>query len=302
MKKQLIDNIMQELVKITVVDYKEEGGNSIDKKTVDFKYYNHMTVNAVAKKCYSLCIRDWESEIIRDETYASIYEILLKVANDYTVEELGQILEDVHTKKLIITNSFLSSVYKLSVFKVKFNLSGFRRGSKGMLPSMNYTEYTEDTLNNYPEHNYGLHIDNPEENINFFQRFFNENKEQFLTKKQLAFIEDESQIKGKNRGQYRRRIYDSTLKAYNALFDSDDDRINEIRTQITIIENLLDSENFVQEYIRVRDKSFIIDAITTHVDMPTMKAFNLGNRDNETIKKHRVALFKKLDELNNLLD
>jgi hypothetical protein len=302
MKKQLIDNIMQELVKITVVDYKEEGGNSIDKKTVDFKYYNHMTVNAVAKKCYSLCIRDWESEIIRDETYASIYEILLKVANDYTVEELGQILEDVHTKKLIITNSFLSSVYKLSVFKVKFNLSGFRRGSKGMLPSMNYTEYTEDTLNNYPEHNYGLHIDNPEENINFFQRFFNENKEQFLTKKQLAFIEDESQIKGKNRGQYRRRIYDSTLKAYNALFDSDDDRINEIRTQITIIENLLDSENFVQEYIRVRDKSFIIDAITTHVDMPTMKAFNLGNRDNETIKKHRVALFKKLDELNKLLD
>ena len=302
MKKQLIDNIMQELVKITVVDYKEEGGNSIDKKTVDFKYYNHMTVNAVAKKCYSLCIRDWESEIIRDETYASIYEILLKVANDYTVEELEQILEDVHTKKLIITNSFLSSVYKLSVFKVKFNLSGFRRGSKGMLPSMNYTEYTEDTLNNYPEHNYGLHVDNPEENINFFQRFFNENKEQFLTKKQLAFIEDESQIKGKNRGQYRRRIYDSTLKAYNALFDSDDDRINEIRTQITIIENLLDSENFVQEYIRVRDKSFIIDAITTHVDMPTMRAFNLGNRDNETIKKHRVALFKKLDELNNLLD
>ena len=302
MKKQLIDNIMQELVKITVVDYKEEGGSSIDKKTVDFKYYNHMTVNAVAKKCYSLCIRDWESEIIRDETYGSIYEILLKVANDYTVEELEQILEDVHTKKLIITNSFLSSVYKLSVFKVKFNLSGFRRGSKGMLPSMNYTEYTEDTLNNYPEYNYGLHVDNPEENINFFQRFFNENKEQFLTKKQLAFIEDESQIKGKNRGQYRRRIYDSTLKAYNALFDSDDDRINEIRTQITIIENLLDSENFVQEYIRVRDKSFIIDAITTHVDMPTMRAFNLGNRDNETIKKHRVALFKKLDELNNLLD
>ena len=202
MKKQLIDNIMQELVKITVVDYKEEGGSSIDKKTVDFKYYNHMTVNAVAKKCYSLCIRDWESEIIRDETYASIYEILLKVANDYTVEELEQILEDVHTKKLIITNSFLSSVYKLSVFKVKFNLSGFRRGSKGMLPSMNYTEYTEDTLNNYPEYNYGLHVDSPEENINFFQRFFNENKEQFLTKKQLAFIEDESQIKGKNRGQY----------------------------------------------------------------------------------------------------
>lgn len=302
MKKQLIDNIMQELVKITVIDYKEEGGNSIDKKTVDFKYYNHMTVNAVAKKCYGLCIRDWESDIIRDETYASIYEILLKVANDYTVEELEQILEDVHTKKLIITNSFLSSVYKLSVFKVKFNLSGFRRGSKGMLPSMNYTEYTEDTLNNYPEYNYGLHIDNPEEDINFFQRFFNENKEQFLTKKQLAFIEDESQIKGKNRGQYRRRIYDSTLKAYNALFDSDDDRTNEIRTQITIIEDLLDSENFVQEYIRVRDKSFIIDAITTHVDMPTMKAFNLGNRDQGIIKKYRVALFKKLDELNNLLD
>ncbi len=302
MKKQLIDNIMQELVKITVIDYKEEGGNSIDKKTVDFKYYNHMTVNAVAKKCYCLCVRDWESDIIRDETYASIYEILLKVANDYTVEELEQILEDVHTKKLIITNSFLSSVYKLSVFKVKFNLSGFRRGSKGMLPSMNYTEYTEDTLNNCPEYNYGLHVDSPEESINFFQRFFNENKEQFLTKKQLAFIEDESQIKGKNRGQYRRRIYDSTLKAYNALFDSDDDRTNEIRTHITIIENLLDSENFVQEYIRVRDKSFIIDAITTHVDMPTMKAFNLGNRDNETIKKYRVALFKKLDELNKLLD
>ena len=231
-KKQIIDNIMNELVSIEVLDYQNEGACSIDGKIVDFKYKNHMTVNAAAKKCYSLCIRDWETDIIRDETYASVYEILLKIANDYTVEELEQILNDIHTKKLQITNSFLTSVYKLSVFKIKFNLSGFRRGSKGMIPCMNYIEYTEDTLNNYPEYNYGLHVDNPEDDINFFQRFFNENKEQFLTKRQLEFIEDPSKIKEKNRGQYRRRIYNNTLKAYNSLFDSEDDRVNEAHTQI----------------------------------------------------------------------
>lgn len=305
MRQQLIEQIINELVKITLVDYKEEDSNTVDKKNIDFKYHNHMTVNAVIKQTFNLCFRDWnDTQIIRDEAYASIYEVMVnKVAPDFTDEQLEQIIADIHTKKLTITNAFLASVYKLAVLKTKVNLSGHRRNSKGgMIPASEYIEFNEDSLTNLPEYNYGLTVQDPDKDICFFTKWFNEEKNSFLTKKQLQFIEDDSVIESKNKSSYKKRIYNRTTKAYEEQFGCHDDRRNEINTQIKLIEDILDSDDFVAEILRYRDKTVINDALTSYVPLEVMRAFNLGyyNYD-KVLKYYRVALFKQLNNLNQLL-
>ena len=115
-RHNILNNIMEELVDINIVEF----DYAQDKKYVDAKYSNHQTVNAVIKKTAPLCIRDYENNIIRDEAYASIYEVMItKVAPDFTDNQLEQILKDIHTKKLDITNQFLVATYKLAIFKVK---------------------------------------------------------------------------------------------------------------------------------------------------------------------------------------
>ena len=297
-RHDILNNIMEQLVNINIIEY----DYAQDKKYIDARYQNHQTINACIKKTTPLCIRDYESGIIRDEVYASIYEVMItKVAPDFTDNQLEQILKDIHTKKLDITNQFLVATYKLAIFKVKLNLSGHRRSAQGMIPAKDELEYNEEVINNSPNYNYGLHVDNPDDDISFFTSWFNENRTSFLTEKQLQFVEDDASIDSKNKSSYKKRIYTKTLKAYQAEFQTNDDRLNEIHTQIAMIENLLNAEDFAKEYLRLRDKSFIIDAITTHVSLPTLKAFNLGSRDAKVIKEMRVSLFKKLNDLNNLI-
>lgn len=306
MRNQIIEQIMNELISIELVDYIEEKVNSQDKKTIDFKYRNHMTTNAVIKKAFGLCYRDWnDNAIIRDEAYASIYEVIVnKVAKDFTDEQLEQIAADIHTKNLSITHSFLASTYKLAVLKTKVNLSGNRRGSNGkMIPSADFIEFNEDALSDAPEYNHGIQIDNPDEEISFFQRFFNENKEQFLTKKQLQFIEDDSLIESKNKSSYKKRIYDRTTKAYEEQFHCDNSRINEIKTNIRLIEGMLESDDFVTEILTHRDKSVINDAFASYVPLEVMRAFNSGYYNYDKVLKHyRIALFKQLATLNQLIE
>jgi hypothetical protein len=304
-RKQLLEQIMNELVKITLVDYKEEGTNTVDKKNIDFKYHNHMTVNAVIRQAFGLCFRDWnDNTIIRDQVYASIYEVMAtKVANDFTDEELEQIAADIHDKKLAITHSFLASVYKLALLKTKVSLSGHRRSSTGkMIPAADSLEFNEDTLTNSPDHNYGIVVDNPEESISFFTQWFNSEKESFLTKKQLQFVEDDSAVESKNKSSYKKRIYTRTTKAYEEQFDCTNDRRNEINTQIKLIEDILESDDFVNQILKYRDKTVINDALTSYVPLEAMRAFNLGYYNYDKVLKHyRVALFKQLNNLNNLL-
>ncbi len=297
-RTRILNSIMEELVNINIIEF----DYAQDKKYVDAKYQNHQTVNAIIKKTTPLCIRDYEGSIVRDEVYASIYEIMLtKVAPDFTNEQLKQILEDLHTKKLDITNRFLVAIYKLAIFKVKLNLSGHRRSAKGMIPALDELEYSEEIFNNSPNYNYGIHVDNPDEHISFFTSWFNENRTSFLTEKQLQFVEDDASIDSKNKSSYKKRIYTKTLKAYQDEFQTNDDKLNEIHTQIATIEGLLNAENFEKEYLRLRDKTFIIDAITSYVSLSTLKAFNSGARNEKIIKEMRVAFFKKINDLNNLI-
>jgi hypothetical protein len=306
MRKQILSQIVNELIQIDLVDYYEEKVNSQDKKTIDFKYRNNQTVNAIIKKVFGLAFRDWnDPTIIRDEVYKSVYEVMAnKVAPDFTDEQLEQIAADIHDKKLNITHSFLSSVYKLAILKAKCQLSGHRRSSTGtMIPAADYIEFNEEALIDSPDFNSGLVVDNPDEQISFFTDWFNNEKENFLTRKQLLFIEDDSAVESKNKSSYKKRIYNRTTKAYEEQFHCDDSRINEIKTNIRLIEDILESDDFVASILEYRDKTVINDALTTYVPLEVMRAFNYGyyNYD-KVLKYYRIALFQQLNNLNQLLD
>ena len=137
--------------------------------------------------------------------------------------------------------------------------------------------------------------------IIFFLNWFESNKTKFLTPKQLAFLEDEN-ITKTNKSIYRKRIFNNTMKAYKQEFDNcEDDRRNALESQIKTIEGILDAEDFESAYLKHRNKQYIIDAVID-ADLQVLKAFNLGYRNYETIKPLRICLFKKLAQLNDLLE
>lgn len=298
-KKQIIEDIINHMINIQTLDYIEAGSTMRDKKAVDFKHNHNMTVNSVIKKVSPCCSHDWNDfGIIRDEVIASIYEVMTKISEDYSEEQLIAIYQDIDDKKLPMTHQFLVSLYKLSIFKTKMNLSGNRRSSKGLIPAFDSVEYSEDVLNGA-----GIAVDDDvDANVCFFIKWFNENKSDFLTNKQLQFIEDPSVINEKNHSSFRHRIYNNTLTAFQEQFTNDDNRINELESQIATIEKVLDAKDFVKTYIKFRDKHYIIDAITTHVSMKDMQSFNKKDYSPSVIKAHRIALFKKLNSLNILLE
>lgn len=291
---QIIEDIINALIKIYVFDY----CNAQDKKLVGCTYKNHQTVNAVIKNCSALCLHDWSNDILRDQTYTSVYESVSKIAQNYSEDELRLILSDIDTKTQTITNQFLSGVYKLSIFSVKANLSGHRRdGRNSMIPAFNFCEYIEENLNDTIKLSKEQELD-----IIFFLNWFETNKTKFLTKKQLEFLENEN-ITKTNKSVYRKRILCNTMKAYKQEFDNcEDDRRNALESQIKTIEDILNAEDFEAAYLKHRNKQFIIDAVTD-VDLEVLRAFNLGYRNyNKVIRPLRICLFKKLSNLNALLE
>ena len=222
---------------------------------------------------------------------------MTKIIEDFSEQELYDIYLDIDTKNNPQTHQFLVSLYKLSVFKTKIHLSGNRRSSKGLIPAFDHVEYSEDVLNGA-----STSFEDVDANVCFFIKFFNEHKTEFLTKKQLQFIEDPSSVNEKNHSSFRKRIYNNTLEAFQEEFTNDNDRLNELESQISVIEKILDAKDFVKTYIKFRDKHYIIDAITTHVSMKDMQSFNKKDYSPSVIKAHRTALYRKLNSLNILLE
>lgn len=293
MKKEIIEDIINALIKITVFEYK----NAKDGRLIDCSYKNHYTVNATIKNCQSLCLHDYSYDILRDQAYASIYESIVKMANNYTEDELILIYSDIHTKKQTITNQFLTGVYKKSVFSVKAALSGYRRNGKGggMIPAATFVELLEENLTNEA-------IDEDQAlDIVFFLQWFESNKEKFLTPKQLEFLENP--VDKANKYTYKKRIYENTMRAYKQEFDNcDNDRQNLLDSQIRTLENILDAEDFAAAYLKNRNKAVVIDAMTD-MDLEVLKAFNLGYRNyDKVLKPMRVALYHKLNNIYALLE
>ena len=292
MKNQIIEDIINALIKINVFEY----SNAKDNKLIDYSYKNHYTTNAVINNCKGLCLHDYSYDILRDESYASIYEAVVKIANNYTEDELILIYTDINTKKQTITHQFLAGVYKTAVFSTKSHLSGYRRnGKNGMIPAFSFIEFLEENLVNQ--------IINEDQSLDlvFFLQWFESNKKSFLTPKQLEFLENPANKA--NKSIYRKRIYENTMKAYKNEFNNcEEDRRNLLDSQIRILEKILDAEDFASAYLKYRNKAVIIDAVTD-MDLEALRAFNLGYRDyDKVIKPMRIALYKKLTNIYALLE
>ena len=298
-KMQIVEDIMNALLNITLIDYVEGGSNSKDGKTIEFKHNHNQLVNAVIRNVSPLCSRDWEDfTIIRDESIATIWQTMNKISHDFTESELLDIFRDMDKKELPITHKFFSATYKLSCLTTKCALSGHRRSSGTMVPAFSNVEYNDEALNSI-----GVATDeHTEANICFFLRWFEQNKESILTRRQLEFLNDESTVSDKNISSYKKRIYNATLTAFQKEFTDTDNRINELQDQIKTIERILESKDFPAQIIKHRDKSYINDALTSYVDLPIMQRFNRGDYSPEVLKQYRVSLFKALNNINNLLN
>ncbi len=293
MNNDIIRDIVNALIKIYVFEY----STAKDGKLIDYTYKNHYTTNAVINNCKALCSHDYQKDIIRDEAYASLYEAILKIAKNYNEDELKLIYSDIHKKTQTITHQFLTGIYKTAMYSVKSNLSGYRRdGKRGMIPAYTFVSLLEDSKISE------MITEDNSLDIVFFLQWFEQNKTKFLTPKQLEFLE--SPMGKSNQYIYRKRIYNNTIAAYKAEFDNcEDDRRNILESQVRILEKILDSEDFVTTYLKYRDKQVVIDAITDIDNLEIIQAFNLGYRNyNKVIKPMRVALYKKLSSINDLLE
>ena len=135
----------------------------------------------------------------------------------------------------------------------------------------------------------------------FFLQWFESNKQNFLTPKQLDFLENPTDKA--NKYTYRKRIYDNTMRAYKNEFNNcENDRRNLLDSQIRTLEKILDSEDFAAAYLKNRNKAVVIDAMTD-MDLEVLKAFNLGYSNyDKVIKPMRVALYHKLSSIYALLE
>ena len=103
-----------------------------------------------------------------------------------------------------------------------------------MIDAFTNIEFTEENLRNLVE--VSEDFENKDTDIIFFLQWFNQNKENFLTPKQLEFLDNPYMTKT-NQSVYRKRIYNNTLKAYMEEFNNiENERINRLKSQIKTIE------------------------------------------------------------------
>lgn len=291
-KKQLIDKMFENMLNINIYDTE----TAKDGKFVHYKYRNCLTINNVIKKCTALCSQDYPQDIIRDEAYCSCYEVMRKLASEYTIKELETILADINKGNEYITCMFLSRTYYLATYAVKANLSGYRKTKGGKLKYYDTIEYTEDNLNC----NTIDDIFNDSNIKNGFLKWFEQNKNSILTKKQLEFLNDPTEATSKgNASHYRRRIKEASLNAYHNEFNgSDNDRVNAILSDIKLLTQLVNSKSFITDFKANQDNDLIIDILS---DMPLkiVQAFNKGHYTLEVLETYKKYLENKLNQLKN---
>lgn len=141
------------------------------------------------------------------------------------------------------------------------------------------------------------------EKVNQFLNWFNNNKKDILTKKQIQFLNNELPEQDKRRqSEMRKRISDRVSKAYEKQYGQVSPRIANLMDQEKVLEEILESKDFRSAYEKYRDNDFIIDAITEYVTLENLKKFNQGYDNPDTIKAMRIALFNKLGEVITLTE
>lgn len=301
MKKQRLEQLTNEMIEILMIDLQEENATE-ESQTIKFKHYNKDLIAkavAAARPKYSL---EWSADIIRDEVYATVYESMEIVAANMDIEEI-----------LLDNPEFAGPVYNMTMLKLKGYLIPDSKKNKGEIIEMQVMAASQLGLNNNGQ---ALTIEDilegtdtyilmgaAEEKMNHFLKWFEANKSKILTKKQIQFLNGGHIAEDKtNAYKMRKRISERVSRAYSEQYGDVSPRIAVLKDQERMLEEILDAKSFRAAYDKYKDEDFIIDAISEYVALDYLRAFNKGNNNPETIRAMRIALYKRLGEVINMIE
>ena len=276
-----------------------------ESQTIKFKHYNHHMLNGLIKNARAKYSLEWSADIIRDEVYATLYESMEIIAANMDIEELT-----------LDNSEFMGQSYNLTMLKLKEKLiprskvdrNGAIIGTTELIVSPkaevdadgnSVNLSLEDLLAGQIVYN----TDMEEERVNHFLRWFDANKSKILTKKQIDFIDGGHIAEDKtNAYKMRKRISERVSRAYSEQYGDVSPRIAVLKDQERILEEILDAKSFRAAYDKYKDEDFIIDAVAEYVALDYLRAFDKGNDNPETIRAMRIALYKRLGEVINMIE
>lgn len=302
MKKQRLEQLTNEMIEILMIDLQEENATE-ESQTIKFKHYNKDLIAkavAAARPKYSL---EWSADIIRDEVYATVYESMEIIVANMDIEEIS-----------LNNSEFAGPVYNMTMLKLKEHLiPRSKRERTGEVIEMQVMAASQLGLNNDGQAltiedilegtNTYILMGAAEEKMNHFLKWFEANKSKILTKKQIQFLNGGYIAEDKtNAYKMRKRISERVSRAYSEQYGDVSPRIAVLKDQERILEEILDAKNFRAAYDKYKDEDFIIDAISEYVALDYLRAFNKGNNNPETIRAMRIALYKRLGEIINMIE
>lgn len=302
MKKQRLEQLTNEMIEILIIDLQEENATE-ESQTIKFKHYNKdLIAKAVAtsRPKYSL---EWPADIIRDEVYATVYESMEIVSANMDIEEI-----------FLDNPEFAGPVYNMTMLKLKEHLiPRSKRERTGEVIEMQVMAASQLGLNNDGQaltiedildgSNTYILMGAAEEKMNHFLKWFEANKSKILTKKQIQFLNGGHIAEDKtNAYKMRKRISERVSRAYSEQYGDVSPRIAVLMDQERILEEILDAKSFRAAYDKYKDEYFIIDAVAEYVALDYLRAFDKGNDNPETIRAMRIALYKRLGEVINMIE
>ena len=302
MKKQRLEQLTNEMIEILMIDLQEENATE-ESQTIKFKHYNKDLIAkavAAARPKYSL---EWSADIIRDEVYATVYESMEIIAANMDIEEIS-----------LNNSEFAGPVYNMTMLKLKEHLiPRSKRERTGEVIEMQVMAASQLGLNNDGQaltiedildgSNTYILMGAAEEKMNHFLKWFEANKSKILTKKQIQFLNGGHIAEDKtNAYKMRKRISERVSRAYSEQYGDVSPRIAVLMDQERILEEILDAKSFRAAYDKYKDEYFIIDAVAEYVALDYLRAFDKGNDNPETIRAMRIALYKRLGEVINMIE
>lgn len=298
MNKTIVDNLINNMIEVIVTEIE----TSLNHSNLIFKIKtDDMTSRLIAKAIVRYNM-DWSSDIIRDQVITTLYESMLVVSKDMNATEIN-----------LDNKEFIGKVNNLVELKLRHELiPATRRNRNGefvghaeeLVSPLAEGEETASKLEQLLNGNIkDLMKNGDEEKMNQFLNWYNKNKNNILTRKQIMFIEGElDYIDRGNATNMRKRIADRVTKAYTAKYGSASPRIAVLMDQQATIENILEAKDFKEALLPYMNETYIIDTILDNVSPAATKAFNTGSTETWVLKEYRIALFKTLDKIMQILD
>ena len=274
------------------------------------------------------------TDIPASETYASIWESMLVIADEYTIEDLEIIAEYLKNNddkqvdnslvaifisktralaSLLVKNYLIASTKKdrngKMIGSTEVNFTALDNEENDMeIPSgaggfANKLESTAEGTRNPEIELFGANEDTA------LKLWFLDNMENILTKKQIAFVKGEVEVNKQQAYSFRKGIAKRITTALEKEFGvnkGNHDRLIKLRREKKMLEELLDSKNFASELEKILSKEREYDGRINIVETALVEFCTLTETRNyrmakvktkEVTKPLRVALYKQLNEI-----